>query len=72
MFNINILQNFNEIPSKQINIHYKLRNTILYKNLIKTDFYKNNKILIVGIDINKEDILKNPELYVNDCKTKLK
>jgi hypothetical protein len=73
-FNLNILQNFNEIPSKQTNIHYKLSNTILYEDLIKTDFYKNNKILIVGIDVNKEDILKNPELYVNNnkCKTNFK
>jgi hypothetical protein len=40
IFNINILQNINEIPSKQTNIHYKLRNTILYDDLIvKISFY---------------------------------
>jgi len=47
---------------------------ILYGDLIKTDFYKNNKILIVGIDVDYINILKNPESYINnnDCKTKIK
>jgi len=50
--------------------------SIKYKELKQTDFYKNNNnnILIVGVDVYKEDILKNPELYNNNelCKTKLK
>jgi hypothetical protein len=49
-------------------IFYKYR--ILYKDLIRTDFYKNNKILIVGVDVDKKDILKNPKLYEIDCKIK--
>jgi hypothetical protein len=54
----------NNIPyNASIYYHNK---KIKYKYLIKTDFYKNNKILIVGIDVNKEDILKNPELYSNN------
>jgi len=72
MFELYVIFNIQEKQlDKQIVIKYGKIDTILYEDLIKTDFYKNNKILIVGIDVNKEDILKNPELYSNnECETK--
>jgi hypothetical protein len=60
---INII-NRNELNNKYI--LYK-NSVIKYKNLIETDFYKNNKILIVGIDVDKEEIIKNPSLYKYKC-----
>jgi hypothetical protein len=65
------INNINAINDNTL-IYYKYN--ILYKNLIKTDFYKNNKILIVGIDVDYINILKNPESYVNnnECETKIK
>jgi hypothetical protein len=72
MFELYVIFNIQEKQlDKQIVIKYGKIDTILYDDLIKTDFYKNNKILIIGIDVNKEDILKNPELYSNnECETK--
>jgi len=70
-FGLYVIFNINEISNKQI-IKYGEIDTILYEDLIKTDFYKNNNILIVGINVNKKDILKNPELYSNNkCETKI-
>jgi hypothetical protein len=62
-YGLHVIDNIDKISNDQ-NIDYN--DTILYGDLIKTDFYKNNKFLIVGIDVNKEDILKNPELYSNN------
>jgi hypothetical protein len=72
MFELYVIFNIQEKQlDKQIVIKYGKIDTILYDDLIETDFYKNNKILIIGIDVNKEDILKNPELYSNnECETK--
>jgi hypothetical protein len=74
-YGLHVIDNIDKISNDQ-NIIYNINNniSILYEDLIKTDFYKNNKILIVGIDVNKEDILKKLELYINnnDCKTKIK
>jgi hypothetical protein len=71
IFGLYVIFNINEISNKQI-IKYGKNDTILYEDLIKTNFYKNNNILIVGINVNKEDILKNPELYSNnECETKI-
>jgi hypothetical protein len=71
IFGLYVIFNINEISNKQI-IKYGKNDTILYEDLIKTNFYKNNNILIVGINVNKENILKNPELYSNnECETKI-
>jgi len=73
-YNINIIHNVKKID----NIYYKKPNNrspwyngILYKNLIKSNFYKKNKILIIGIDINKEELLNNINSYVNNCPKKI-
>jgi len=68
---LKIIENINKSINDDTLIYY--RYNILYKELIKTDFYKNNKILIVGIDVDKEDILKNPKLYEinNNCKNEI-
>jgi len=66
LFNINVINNIISIN----NYIYYYKKNILYEDLIKTNFYKENKILIVGINVDKEDIFKIPELYVNDCLNK--
>jgi hypothetical protein len=58
---LNVIHNIKEINDNDL-IHYNNK-TIKYKDLIKTDFYKNNKILIIGINVSKKDILKNPKIY---------
>jgi len=63
IYDLHVIDNIDKISNDQI-IEYN--DNILYGDLIKTDFYKNNKILIVGINIDKKDILKNPELYSNN------
>jgi hypothetical protein len=68
-YGLHVIDNIYKISNDQIIVYndrcFRSIN-ILYGDLIKSDFYKNNKILIVGIDVNKEDILKNPELYSNN------
>jgi len=73
LHDIRIIHNINKQIKNNYIIKFKFSSNILYKNLIKTDFYKNNKILIVGIDIDDINILKNPESYVNnnECETKI-
>jgi len=65
-YNIKVINNINRNELNNKYILYK-NSVIKYKNLIETDFYKNNKILIVGIDVDKEEIIKNPELYKYKC-----
>jgi hypothetical protein len=60
----NNIKNKSQLNNKYI---FNKDNKIKYKDLIETNFYKNNKILIVGFDVNKEDIVNNPELYYSVC-----
>jgi len=66
IYDLYVINNINKSIKDNNPIFYKYN--ILYKELMKTDFYKNNKILIVGADIFRDDILKDPELYINKCK----
>jgi hypothetical protein len=65
--NLRTIDNINQSFNDDSLIFYYSSNNILYKDLKQTDFYKNNNILIVGVDIYKKELKKLNFFNTNNC-----